>query len=303
MTSESVRDAATAPDPRRISPLLRAMRPRQWVKNVLVLAAPLAAGRIGDADVLMTTGLAFVVFCAASAAVYLGNDVRDAEEDRRHPIKQHRPVAAGTLAPATALIASGVLAVVSTGAGILVALDFGITVAVYLAVQASYTLGLKQQPVIDLACVASGFLLRAVAGGVASGIALSPWFLLVASFGSLFMVAGKRFSEVYTLGAAAETRRSLHGYSESYLRFVWSMAASVTVLAYSLWAFTEAGGHGDPPWAELSVAPFVVGMLRYAVDIDRGSAGAPEDIVLEDRVLQVLGLMWSVMVALVVYAR
>ncbi|MDQ3629079.1 MAG: decaprenyl-phosphate phosphoribosyltransferase [Actinomycetota bacterium] len=303
MRRESAPEVTTGTGPGGLSPLLHAMRPRQWVKNLLVLAAPLAAGRIGDADVLLTAALAFAVFCAASAAVYLFNDVRDADEDRRHPAKRHRPVAGETLTPATALVASGALAVVATGAGTVIAPGLGVTVAVYLAVQASYTLGLKHQPVIDLACVAAGFLLRAVAGGVASGIVLSPWFVLVASFGSLFIVAGKRFSEIHTLGAAAGTRRSLHSYSESYLRFVWSMAASVTVLAYSLWAFTEAGGPGHVPWAELSVAPFVLGMLRYAVDIDRGSAGAPEDIVLEDRVLQVLGLLWGLTVVLAVYAR
>lgn len=303
MTSESVRDAATAPRPGGLSPLLHAMRPRQWMKNLLVLAAPLAAGRIGDVGVLVNTALAFVTFCAAAAAVYLFNDVRDADEDRRHPAKRHRPVARGTLAPATALITSGVLTVAAIGAGTAVAPGLGITVTVYLVVQASYSLGVKHQPVIDLACVASGFLLRAVAGGVASGLVLSPWFLLVASFGSLFVVAGKRFSEIYTLGVAAGTRRSLHGYSESYLRFVWSMAASVTVLAYSLWAFTEAGGSGRAVWAELSVAPFVLGMLRYAVDVDRGTAGAPEDIVLGDRVLQVLGLVWCLTVVLAVYTR
>jgi len=107
------------------------------------------------------------------------------------------------------------------------------------------------------------------------------------------MVAGKRFSEIRRLGTDSGTRKSLEVYSESYLRFVWSLAAAVTVVTYVQWSFDNAGGRpGDISWGVISVAPMVLGMLRYAVDIDRGEAGAPEDIVLGDRVLQVLGLLW-----------
>lgn len=278
--------------------MVRAVRPRQWVKNGLVLAAPLAAGRVGDTEVLMGTALAFVVFCLAASSVYLVNDVRDVEEDRRHPTKRLRPIAARELSESTAYVFAGVLVAAALGLAFLVAVPLGITVAVYLVVQLGYALGLKHQPVMDLACVASGFLLRAIAGGVASDIPLSPWFLLVASFGSLFMVAGKRYSEIHTLGADAGTRRALEYYSESYLRFVWSTAASVTMVAYSLWAFRLRDTHF--PWEEISVAPFVLALLRYAVDIDRGTAGTPEDIAFTDRVLQLLAVAWLVTVTLAV---
>jgi decaprenyl-phosphate phosphoribosyltransferase len=159
----------------------------------------------------------------------------------------------------------------------------------------SYALSLKHEPVLDLAAVASGFLLRAIAGGVATGIALSQWFLLVAAFGSLFMVAGKRYSEIRSVGSEAGTRRALQEYSATYLRFVWMLAAGITVTAYSLWAL-DAQRRGDLPWESLSIVPFVLGLLRYALDVDRGDAGAPEDIVLGDRTLQVLGGVWLVLV-------
>jgi decaprenyl-phosphate phosphoribosyltransferase len=282
--------------------LLRAVRPRQWVKNALVLAAPLAAGRVDEPDVLVGSALAFIVFCLAAGAVYLINDVRDVEEDRRHPTKRLRAIASGELPETTAYAVAGVLLVAALTAGLLVAVPLGVTVAVYLTIQLAYAGGLKHQPVMDLACVASGFLLRAIGGGVATGIPLSPWFLLVASFGSLFMVAGKRYSEIHTVGAAAGTRRSLEYYSESYLRFIWSMAASVTVVAYSLWAFERVELRDDFPWAEISVAPFVLALMRYAVDIDRGTAGTPEDIAFTDRVLQLLALSWVATVTLAVYA-
>ncbi len=132
---------------------------------------------------------------------------------------------------------------------------------------------------------------------MAVGLPISQWFLLVSGFGSLFIVAGKRFSEIRSLGSDAGTRRSLIRYTESYLRFVWSLAASATVLSYSLWAFAE-NVPGGVPWHTISIAPFIVGVLRYAVDIDAAKAAEPEDIVWGDRVLQVVGLSWLVVVCL-----
>ena len=147
--------------------------------------------------------------------------------------------------------------------------------------------------------MASGFLLRAIAGGTAAGIPLSPWFLLVAAFGSLFMVAGKPYSEIRRPGSASASRRSLQQYSESYLRFIWTMAAGVTVVVYILWALNGVQANPDGQvWGRISVAPFVLGLLRYAADIDRGSAESPEEVVLADRHLQVIGAVWLVTVLL-----
>ena len=206
-------------------PLVRAMRPRQWSKNLLVASAPLAAGRLNDVDVATATVAAVVCFCAASSAVYLFNDVCDIEADRRHPRKSLRPIAAGLVSPGRALMTSGLLAVASLGGAFAIRAEFGPLIAGYLSLQAAYALGLKHETVFDIAIVSSGFLLRAVGGGFATGIPLSHWFLTVAGFGSLFTVAGKRYSELVALGNGSGTRRSLDGYSESYLRFVWTIAA------------------------------------------------------------------------------
>jgi decaprenyl-phosphate phosphoribosyltransferase len=273
-----------------------ATRPRQWAKNVLVLAAPLAAGRLFEPDVLVPTLLAAVAFCLAAGAIYLLNDVRDAEEDRRHPVKQLRPVAAGQLGARPALLLATILGVTALVLGFAIRLELGITLVAYGVLQIAYSYGFKHQPVLDLACVAAGFLLRAVAGGAATGIPLSQWFLLVASFGSLFMVSGKRYSEMRGVGAVAGTRRSLEGYTESYLRFVWALSTALTVTSYSLWAFEINPPGEHVPWPPISIAPFVLGILRYAVHIDAGEAGEPEDIVLHDRVLQGLGLVWLAVV-------
>jgi decaprenyl-phosphate phosphoribosyltransferase len=271
---------------------VRATRPRQWVKNVLVLAAPLAAGRLFEPGILVPTLLAAVAFCLVAGGVYLVNDVRDVSEDRRHPSKQHRPVAAGQLTVRTALLTATILGAAGLALGFGIRVELGVTLIVYAVLQLAYSYGLKHQPVLDLACVAAAFLLRAVAGGAATGIPLSQWFLLVASFGSLFMVSGKRYSEMRGVGAAAGTRRSLEGYTETYLRFVWALSTALTLMSYSLWAFEMSPPGAEVPWHPISIAPFVLGTLRYAVHIDAGEAGEPEEIVLHDRILQLLGVIW-----------
>jgi decaprenyl-phosphate phosphoribosyltransferase len=282
------------------------MRPKQWVKNVLVATAPLAAGRLFETPVLTGVGLAFVAFCLVSASVYLVNDVRDVAEDRLHPRKRFRPIAAGELKPQTALLLAALTGLGGLALAFATTVPLGITVVVYLAVQLLYSTFLKHLPVVDLAVVASGFLLRAIAGGVATGIPLSQWFLLVAAFGSFFMVAGKRYSEMKAIGGDAGTRRALTKYSESYLRFAWMLAAVMVLISYSLWAF-ETGDEGalrgalGLPWTAISIAPFTLGLLQYALEVDAGSAGEPEDVVLHDHVLQGIGVVWLVVISVAVF--
>jgi decaprenyl-phosphate phosphoribosyltransferase len=270
------------------------------MKNTLVAAAPVAAGRIDERDILVSTVAAVLCFCAASAAVYLFNDVADREADRVHPRKQHRPIAAGLVSPALALSTAACLAAVSVIGSWLINRELGSLLVVYLILQAAYALGLKHQPVFDIAVIASGFLMRAVGGGLATDITLSQSFLMVAGFGSLFMVAGKRYSELLALGGDSVTRRALSGYTETYLRFIWSSAAAVTITGYCLWAFSQP--HDEVAWEAVSIIPFVLGILRYAIDIDAGEAGEPEDIVLRDRVLQLIGLAWLACVSIGVFS-
>lgn len=281
--------------------LIRAARPRQWVKNVLVLAAPIAAGVIAQPDVLAACAVAFGSFSLAASGVYLVNDARDVDADRAHPTKRRRPIAAGVVGVGAAYTVAVVLLAAALGLSLLASPLLLAVIAVYEAVQLAYCLGLKHQPVLDICIVASGFLLRGIAGGVAVGIELSQWFLLVAAFGSLFMVSGKRYAELRLVeGTGTEIRRSLLGYTPSYLRFVWTLSATAVVLAYSLWAF-ELKANGNGTWAMISVVPFTVAVLRYAVDVDGGLAGEPEDIALADRVLQLLAGAWLVSVAISVY--
>ncbi|WP_285631200.1 decaprenyl-phosphate phosphoribosyltransferase [Lentzea sp. NBRC 102530] len=292
---------ATETRPSLLRGLVKTARPHQWVKNVLVLAAPFASSRIAEPVVLRSAALAFVAFCCAASAVYLVNDAKDVEADREHPKKRTRPIAAGVVPVPVAFVTAGVLMAAALAVGAVASWQLLVLMAVYLAVQLGYCFGLKHQPVLELCIVASGFLMRAIAGGLGAGIVPSQWFLLVTAFGSLFMVAGKRYAEITLFHATgAAIRHSLTRYSETYLRFVWATSAAVMNMTYGLWAF-ELGQRTGSPWAALSMIPFVIAVLRYAVDVDSGKAGAPDDLARSDRVLQSLGLAWVVTVALAIY--
>jgi decaprenyl-phosphate phosphoribosyltransferase len=166
----------------------------------------------------------------------------------------------------------------------------------------AYSVWLKHEPVLDLAAVACGFVLRAIAGGIAVGVSISPWFLIVAGAGSLFMVTGKRSAELRSLGSDAGTRRSLDGYTESFLGYVRAVASSVAILAYCLWAFEKSDLVGTPAWFQLSIIPFALGILRYALLLDQDEGdGAPEELVLSDRVLLVIGAVWVLLFAVAVH--
>jgi decaprenyl-phosphate phosphoribosyltransferase len=299
----SGREAVTvAPASRAVaSALLRAVRPAQWSKNLLLLAAPAAAGVIAHRAVAVHVGVAVVAFCLTASGGYLLNDVIDADNDRLHPRKRARPVASGALPPGLAVAAGLGLA----AAGVAVAATVGAALAAwalgYAALAAGYSLLLRNVAVIDLAAVSGFFIVRAVAGGAAAGVPLSRWFLIVTSFGALFVVAGKRYCERVSGHGDGATRTVLREYTAEYLRFVWMLAAAVALSAYCVWAFQRAG-HDEFPWYELSIVPFVLGVLRYALLIDARAAAAPEEVLATDRPLQAISAAWVVAFALGAYA-
>lgn len=287
--------------------LVRTARPKQWLKNLLVFAAPGAAGVLGHASVAAHAVAAFGVMCVTACGVYFVNDGLDAEMDRDHPRTRSRPVAAGVIPVGAALAVGVALAVLGLGLSALVSTKLLVIVAVYLAVQIAYQLWLKSQPVVDMAAVASGFVLRAIAGAVAVGVPISQWFLIVATFGSLFMVGGKRLSDLRNGdGEPLAARPGVAGYSEAFLRSVVVISASVAITAYCLWAFenvkavTASDGHAALLF-QLSIVPFTLAVMRYGLLVDQGHGGAPEEVVLGDRQLVALGLIWAAVFALGVY--
>jgi decaprenyl-phosphate phosphoribosyltransferase len=287
--------------------LLRLARPKQWAKNVLVFAAPGAAGVLDQRGPLVDALLAFVCFCLAASGTYFLNDARDVEADRAHPTKRTRPVASGQVAVATATGLGVVLLLAGIGIGLAVRAELGLTVAAYALLTTGYSAYLKHVAVVDVVAVAAGFVLRAIGGATATDVPISDWFFIVTSFGSLFMVSGKRGAEARELEdggvASGGVRRSLESYSSSYVAYLRSVASSAMLVAYCLWAFEKAAETDATsfPWYQLTIVPFALAVLRYALVLDQGRGSAPEEVVLSDRPLQLIGVAWAALFAVAVY--
>ncbi len=287
--SEAAQDA-----PRRTPAraLLAACRPRQWAKNLLVLAAPSAAGVIDRGDVALEAAGAFVVLCMVSSATYLLNDVRDREQDRLHPLKRGRPVAAGEISPRTALRFAAALAVLGVAAGAAIAPGLGAVALAYLLLTVTYSLWLRSVVVLDVLVIAAGFVLRALAGGQATDVYLSRWFVLVTAFCAIFLVAAKRLAELRQPNGGKLLRRTLHAYSRRSLILAVGLAASAASAAYVSWALTRPS---HLVWYGLSIVPFVLWLARYAALIGAGAGQAPEEVILRDRVLLALSGAWGLL--------
>ena len=283
------------------------MRPKQWVKNVLVAVAPAAAGTQLHGTVLLKTVVAFFAFSLVASSLYLVNDIRDVEADRLHPKKSRRPIASGALPISVAWPASFVLLAAGLALGGFAATwQLAVTLVAYAAITTAYSMGLKTVPVIELACVASGFVLRATGGGAATNTKLSVWFVVVISFGALFIVTGKRLAEMPSATSEGERRAVLKEYTHSFLESTLILCATISITGYCLWAFESTGllnrAHGREIYIQLTVVPVVIAALHVLRLLDRGDGGTPEDLAFHDRVLQGLGAAWVILMLIGLYA-
>jgi decaprenyl-phosphate phosphoribosyltransferase len=290
--------------PRRgvVRAALVTIRPRQWVKNSLVIAAPAAAGALAHDDVPGRVALAFVAFSLLASGIYAFNDVRDAEEDRRHPRKRYRPVAAGELQPRTALAVGATLMILGLVGCFLVGPTLALVGAGYLALTLSYTTIWRRVVIADVLAIAGGFVLRAIAGGVAAPVELSRWFVLVVVFSAVFIAAGKRHAELRrTRFGQGAGRPVLHLYTESQLTLIVTASMALAIVAYLMWAVSGPLVEGVP-WRMITVAPFAACLMRYAILLRRGDGEAPEDLVFGDRWLRLFALAWVVTFAVTIHA-
>jgi decaprenyl-phosphate phosphoribosyltransferase len=286
--------------------LLRTARPKQWGKNVLVFAAPGAAGVLDNWPDLADTLLAFVAFCLAASGIYFWNDALDVDADRLHPSKRFRPIAAGIVPIRTAKVIGTILpfAALGVAAGTGRMRTVGI-VGVYIVITMAYSWWLKHVAVIDIVTISSGFVLRAAGGAAAVGVAMSSWFVLCTVFGSLFIVTGKRYAELREMGEdAVAVRATLAEYSLGYLRIVLIVSCGAALVSYCQWAFeTKELSGTELPYYELSIVPMLTALLRYALVLEQGRGAAPEEVFASDRVLQLLGVAWVIVFGLGVYLQ
>ena len=278
---------------------LKVLRVKQWSKNSLVAIAPLAAGHIFAGATLFKTLAAFFAFCAIASASYIINDLRDVEIDRRNPAKANRPIASGAVGRSAALTLLFLTLTAGTLISLFLPVAFQITIAAYFLMTLAYSMGLKHQPVLELIIVSSGFALRAIGGASATHTPSSKWFLMVSVFAPLVIVTTKRISEKKNL-ADQDVRPVLQHYSETFLTFVLTVAAGVSLTSYSLWAFSLVEVH---PYAQLSLIFICIQLFRYIWLSESGRGEVPEDLIFKDPVSVISMLITATLLILSVYAK
>ncbi len=284
-------------------PLIRAMRPRQWAKNVFIFAGVFFDGRIADVSAIAKSLGAFAVFCAVSSAVYLINDLADMQQDRLHPSKRYRPLASGELSPRVARFAAAGLLVLALPAAFLLQRGFGWVVVLYLVMMLWYNVSLKHLVIIDVMTIAAGFVLRVVAGAQVVVVSrFSPWLYVCTTLLALFIAISKRRSELILLEDSANHHRAiLEEYSVSFLDNMNSLVTAAAVVSYSFYTFSAPNLPQNH--SMMLTIPFVLYCLfryMYLVHI-KGLGGTPEDIVLGDRPLIIGILLWGLTAGLAIY--
>lgn len=286
--------------------LWAAARPRQWVKNFLVLAALVFGRRLFVAEAVGDALLGFAAFCLVSSAGYLVNDLRDLEHDRRHPSKRARPLAEGRLGVARAVVAAVVLMLGGLSCGVVVGRGFAAALGAYAAVSLAYTFWLKRVVIVDVFAVAAGFVLRAAAGALAVGVELSGWLLVCTTLGALLVGFGKRRNELLLLKETAEGhRRVLEDYNLRFLDMMIGIAAASSVMSYALYTASEETAARFHTRAMFLTLPFVLyGIFRYLFLVYcRGRGGDPVETALTDRATLVNVLLWAATVVVILYLR
>ncbi len=287
-----------------IAALLRSMRPTQWPKNVFVLA-PLVFGHLlGDRAAIARALLALVAFCLASSGVYLGNDIRDRNEDRQHPLKRHRPLAAGTLPVPVAAVALVVLAAAALGLAWSLGPGVALLLGVYIVLNALYTGGLKHVVILDVMILSAGFVLRVLAGAAATAVQVSSWLLLCTIFLSLFLGFSKRRHEITLLAeGAASQRRVLHHYSEAFLDQMINVVTASAVVSYALYAVAPETVEKYHTQHLVYTLPMVLfGIFRYLyLMYQQPGERNPTEAILGDPPFLINMVLWGLAVVVIVY--
>lgn len=282
--------------------MFQLLRPKQWTKNLLLFAALVFARKLFDPQAAITAALAFVAFCLASSSVYVLNDLIDAERDRLHPEKRHRPIASGRVSSYAAVALSVVLTLGALGTGFWIGFEFGVSIVIYLTLSHFYSATGKHIVILDTMLVAIGFVLRAIAGALAIDVPFSDWFVLCTLFVALFIALSKRKAELQVSGANSRARPVLAKYTANSLTAFTGTSMAAAVISYSLYVQDVLADNGSQFRLLLFTVPIViVAIFRYFLLVDSGRAGEkPEETLLKDRPLQ-LSILGFVVVAIAAF--
>jgi len=295
-----------------IKNLFLASRPNQWTKNLLVFLAPLFAFSF-ETQTLLTSSKAFIAFCLISSSIYLINDSIDKNKDKEHPTKKFRAIASGLVSIKSAFLLSLVYLSLSLFIGFSINIFFGFILVLYFLVQILYCFKLKQIPIIEFFCIASGFILRSVAGGVAANIFISSWFLLSVGMLSLFLAVEKRKAEIVNLqNIKINTRKVLKSYSLTLINKFEAVLTSSTIMTYSLWAYGPSIGGSKSPLMIITIPLVMLGIFRYQMlsDIKQNrifkksniNLETPEKIIFTDKPVQIIVLSWLLIIIYIGFA-
>jgi 4-hydroxybenzoate polyprenyltransferase len=281
------------------------MRPKQWTKNIAVFAALIFDRQLFNLNSDLRTLTGFILFCLISGSVYLFNDVMDIESDKKHPIKQNRPIASGKLLVSTAIFFASLIAAISLILGFWLSSGFGIVGSIYFITNLAYSKWLKHIVIIDVIVIALGFVLRVVSGVTLINVErFSPWLYVVTTLLALYIGFGKRRSELALLNEdAVHHRRVLDGYTLPFLDQIITIVSSTTIIAYSLYTFSAPNLPTDH--SMMLTIPFVLyGIFRYLYLIQvQHAGGAPEELLLTDRPLQITILCFGVLIFIIFYSN
>jgi len=275
---------------------VKLLRPLQWLKNLMLFFPPFLAGSLLDPRVSVNGLPAFVVFCLASSGGYILNDILDLENDRLHPLKRYRPLSAGSIEPVTAATLAAVLFLGAAGIAVsTLSLRFLLFLLLYLFMTVAYSAKVKNIPLLDVFCIATGFLIRLLAGGEAFAVQISDWLFLTVFFLALFLSIGKRLTEKCSLGSDAERhRKSLSGYPEGFLEGAMYLTGGAVLVTYSLYTISRG--------ELLHTVPLCCfGLLRYIMRVKSGRSGDPTESLLKDPALLLVSLFWVVSISVLVY--
>jgi len=284
--------------------LLISLRPGQWTKNLFVFAALVFAQRLNDPDAVLRASIVFVLFCALSGAVYLVNDVSDREQDRRHPVKKHRPIAAGEVSPGLALAVAAVLGLAALGGAFMLGFPFFAIAATYLVLLSFYSLFLKHLVILDVLTVAAGFALRAAAGAAAIHVPISHWLIVCTTLLALFIALSKRRHELTLLTDTATDHRPILGdYTPYLLDQMISVVTASTVIAYAFYTISpETTARFGTDLLSLTIPFPLYGIFRYLYLVHRrDQGGSPAELVVNDRPLLICVALWALSVILIIY--
>lgn len=284
--------------------LLISLRPGQWTKNLFVFAALVFAQRLTDSTAVINASIAFAVFCGLSGAVYLVNDVFDREQDRRHPLKRHRPIASGAIRPQVAVITAFILATAALVVAYLLGAAFFVMAAGYTALLSLYSAVLKHIVIVDVLTVAAGFTLRATAGAAAIAVPISHWLLVCTTLLALFIALSKRRHELTLLTASATDHRPILGdYTPYLLDQMISVVTASTLIAYAFYTISpETTEKFGTDLLSLTIPFPLYGIFRYLYLVHRrDQGGSPAELVVNDRPLLICVALWSLSVILIIY--